>query len=203
MAHVTSGAGDAANHAGAVGSARANGTTSALGAADQDDDLPILRRRRIEAGIVAPIYRVMVREIGAERAREIIREAIAADARAQGARMARREEEDGRPADLTTFIALQELWKADDALVTETLTATPERYDYDVTRCRYAEMYQEMGIAEIGELLSCARDYEFPLGFDGSITLQRTTTIMTGARRCDFRYRRPPTAPAPTPEETP
>ena len=165
---------------------------------DQDDDMPILRRRRIEAGIVAPIYRVMERELGTERAREILREAIAHDARDQGRRMARREEAAGRPADLTTFIALQDLWKADDALVTDTLQAGPEAYDYDVTRCRYAEMYQEMGIADIGELLSCARDYEFPLGFDESITLERTTTIMTGARCCDFRYRRPADAAAPT-----
>ena len=48
------------------------------GVTDQDDDMPILRRRRIEAGIVAPIYRVMERELGTERAREILREAIAA-----------------------------------------------------------------------------------------------------------------------------
>lgn len=174
------------------------------GVEDQDDDLPILRRRRIEAGIVAPIFRVMERELGTERARAILREAIAHDAREQGARMARREEAEGRPADLTTFIALQDLWKADDALVTETHVATPERYDYDVTRCRYAEMYQAMGIADIGELLSCARDYEFPLGFDGEISLERTTTIMSGARRCDFRYRRPAPGAAPAgTEETP
>ena len=47
------------------------------GVTDQDDDMPILRRRRIEAGIVAPIYRVMERELGTERAREILREGVA------------------------------------------------------------------------------------------------------------------------------
>lgn len=158
---------------------------------EADDDLPILRRRRIEAGIVAPIYREMVRELGETKAREIIRAAVAEDSRAQGSRMAQREEGEGRPANLTTFISLQDLWTADGALETETLAATPDRYDYDVTRCRYAEMYEELGIAEIGELLSCERDYQFPLGFDETITLERTTTIMTGAPRCDFRYRRP------------
>ena len=154
-----------------------------------DDELPILTRRRIEAQILAPVYRVLVRDLGTERAREIIAEAITEDARAQGARLAAREP---GGANLRTFIDLQSLWKADDALETETLEATDEVYSYDVTRCRYAEMYSELGLAEIGDLLSCTRDYVFPLGYDPEITLTRTTTIMSGARRCDFRYRRTP-----------
>ena len=158
----------------------------------EHDEIPILRRRRIEAGIVAPIYRVMVRELGVERAREIIREAVADDARTQGAQMAQRARETEGEANLTTFIAIQDLWKADNALETETLAAGPEEYDYDVTRCRYADMYEELGIRDIGQLLSCERDYQFPLGYDENITLERTATIMTGATRCDFRYRRVP-----------
>lgn len=153
----------------------------------QDDSLPILQRRRIEAGIVAPIYDILTREFGVERAQEIIREAVTRDARAQGARMASAEP---GGANLTTFIAIQDLWKADNALDTETLVANSEQYDYDVTRCAYAQMYKEMGLEEIGYLLSCQRDYEFPLGYDEHISLERTTTIMEGALRCDFRYRR-------------
>jgi hypothetical protein len=56
-------------------------------------------------------------------------------------------------------------------------------------------MYTELGLAEIGDLLSCTRDYIFPLGYDPELTLTRTTTIMSGAARCDFRYRRGPGAP--------
>lgn len=158
----------------------------------QDDDIPILRRRRIEAGIVAPIYRILVRDLGKERAQEIVREAVREDAREQGRRMAQREP---GGANLRTFIAIQDLWKADDALQTVTHVADGERYDYDVTFCAYAEMYREMGLAEIGHLLSCERDYQFPLGYDEQISLERTTTIMEGADRCDFRYRRPATEP--------
>lgn len=157
-----------------------------------DDELPILTRRRIEAQILAPVYRILVRDLGAERAREIISEAITEDARAQGARLAAREP---GGANLRTFIDIQSLWKADGALETETLEATDEAYSYDVTRCRYAEMYTELGLAEIGDLLSCTRDYIFPLGYDPELTLTRTTTIMSGAARCDFRYRRRPGAP--------
>lgn len=63
------------------------------------------------------------------------------------------------------------------------------RYDYDVHRCRYAEMYQAMGLGEIGHLLSCNRDEVFIVGYDPSVSLTRTQTIMGGAPCCDFRYR--------------
>ncbi|MGO1174065.1 MAG: L-2-amino-thiazoline-4-carboxylic acid hydrolase [Actinomycetaceae bacterium] len=157
-----------------------------------DDELPILTRRRIEAAILAPVHRILVRDLGEERAREILSEAIREDARAQGARLARREP---GGSNLRTFIDLQDLWTADDALETETLEATEEVYSYDVHRCRYAETYREMGLGDIGELLSCTRDFEFPHGYDPSITLTRTQTIMGGASHCDFRYRRPAGAP--------
>ncbi|MNH38953.1 hypothetical protein D3C79_1000590 [compost metagenome] len=50
-------------------------------------------------------------------------------------------------------------------------------------------MYQEMGLGEIGHLLSCNRDEVFIVGYDSNVSLERTTTIMGGAARCDFRYR--------------
>ena len=153
---------------------------------DVDDELGILQRRRIEARILAPIYRILKREYGIDQAREIIREAITRDAVAQGAEFAARE--NGK-ASMRTFIAIQHLWTRDDALQTETLEASETAYSYDVTRCRYAEMYREEGLAEIGDLLSCVRDHEFIKGYHPGITLERSTTIMTGDDRCRFRYR--------------
>jgi hypothetical protein len=61
-------------------------------------------------------------------------------------------------------------------------------YTYEVTRCAYAERYQEMGLAEIGNLLSCTRDFEFIVGYDPSIEITRTKTIMGGDSHCDFHY---------------
>ena len=62
------------------------------------------------------------------------------------------------------------------------------RYRYNVTRCRYAEMYRDMGLAEIGHLLSCQRDATFCQGYDKNLKLQRSQTIMQGASHCDFDY---------------
>lgn len=164
-----------------------NPVNTSVSAQDQDDQLGILQRRRIEANIIAPIYRIMVREFGQERAADVIREAITEDARKAGARFASAEPEG---ANLQTFIAIQALWEKDDALVTETEKATDDEFIYTVHRCSYAEMYKEMGLAEIGKLLSCTRDFEFIEGYDPSIGLTRTQTVMEGASHCDFHYQR-------------
>ena len=66
---------------------------------------------------------------------------------------------------------------------------------YNVVRCRYAEMYREMGLAEIGHLLSCGRDGTFCKGFNPRIELERNQTIMAGASHCDFRYTMPEKEP--------
>uniref|UniRef100_UPI0023800372 L-2-amino-thiazoline-4-carboxylic acid hydrolase n=2 Tax=Serratia TaxID=613 RepID=UPI0023800372 len=91
-------------------------------------------------------------------------------------------------ADLRSFAALQYLWEKDDALRVEVINQDEQHFDYNVTRCRYAEMYHEMGLGDIGHLLSCARDSQFIVGYAPDVELQRTQTIMSGAPCCDFRY---------------
>ena len=54
---------------------------------------------------------------------------------------------------MDNFIALYDLWKADGALEIEVLKASKTQFDFNVNRCRYAEMYREMGLEKIGHLL--------------------------------------------------
>lgn len=60
----------------------------------------------------------------------------------------------------------------------------------DVTRCKFAELYQKLGCADIGTVLSCERDAAFLEGFDGSLELVRSETLMGGGTRCDFCYKK-------------
>ena len=94
-----------------------------------------------------------------------------------------------KKTDLRSFDTLQYHWEKENALDVKVLDDDGQRYNYDVTRCRYAEMYHEMGLGEIGHLLSCARDDKFIVGYAPEVELTRTTTVMSGAPRCDFRYR--------------
>ncbi len=149
-------------------------------------ELGILARRRIEAEIIAPIYDEMRQAIGEDQAKAILRRAIRRAAVAAGAEMAKQAPEG---ADLETFKSIFSLWTKDDALHLEVLRDEPGAFDFNVTRCRYAETYRAMGLGELGDVLSCNRDGAFCEGYDPRIELTRTQTIMGGASHCDFRYR--------------
>ncbi|MBF6029208.1 L-2-amino-thiazoline-4-carboxylic acid hydrolase [Pseudomonas sp. P115] len=153
-----------------------------------EGELGILARRRIEAEIIKPIYEILKREQGKDFAAAVIGEAVGNAAIQAGKHFASLEAN----ADLKSFVELQVLWEKDDALKVEIIASDAEHYDYDVKRCRYAEMYNEMGLGEIGHLLSCNRDELFIVGYNPDIELTRTQTIMGGDHRCDFRYRAKP-----------
>jgi predicted hydrocarbon binding protein len=148
--------------------------------------LPIIERRRIEAEIVGHIYRELVGRIGREAARAAIDAAIRKAAVAHGEAC---RAELGRLPDCRDLAAILPAWTAGEALEIEVKEAAPDRLAYDVTRCRYAETYREMGLADIGALMSCNRDAAFSAGYNPAMTLDRTETLMEGGRRCDFRYR--------------
>ena len=65
---------------------------------------------------------------------------------------------------------------------------TQTQLDFNVTRCRYAEMYKALGMEEYGAVLSCNRDLAVIDGFDNRVELERAQTIMSGASCCTFRY---------------
>ena len=153
---------------------------------ERRDDLGILARRKIEAAVIAPIYDEMREAFGEERAREVLRKAIRRAAVAAGAEMAKRAP---GGADLESFKSVWPLWTKDDALTIEVLADGPGVFDFNVTRCRYAETYRAMGLGGIGDILSCERDGAFCEGYAPDIKLTRTQTIMGGAKSCDFRYR--------------
>lgn len=155
--------------------------------------MSILERRRIEAEFAKTLLATMERHLPPEHARAILGEAIVTMARDTGAAMAR---EQGGANDLAAYAALLPRWQQDDALAMEFIERSASRLDFNVTRCRYAEMYRELGIPELGALLSCNRDGEFCRGYNPAIRMERTQTIMQGAPHCDFRYSLAPAATA-------
>ena len=149
------------------------------------DPLPILQQRRIEANILKHVYENLSERFGKEQAREIVQETVSQSAIEQGKTFA--DQIDGDP-NLKDFYDILPLWSRDGALEIDVLEASPNNLDFNAKRCRYAEMYREMGIGEIGDLLSCQRDGDFCIGYNAEIEFRRTQTIMGGASHCDFRY---------------
>jgi len=150
-------------------------------------EVPTLVKRSLQAEVIGPIFAEMVAELGEDRAAGILDRAIRKAAIAEGRKFAARAP--GGVTSMADFIRLYELWTQDGALEIEVLAADDTRFEFDVTRCRYAETYRAMGLGPIGHLLSCNRDGTFCEGYDPNITMTREHTIMAGAPRCTFRYR--------------
>lgn len=147
----------------------------------------VLTRRETEARILAPLIDALGEEFGRERVLDVLRETIIRIAREQGAVMAGQTDD----VDLGAFADTLPAWQKDDAMRIETLRQDDEAFHFNVTRCRYAEMYRALGIPELGALLSCNRDFALIEGFNPDVQLERTQTIMQGAPHCDFRYSLP------------
>ena len=147
--------------------------------------LLLLQQREIEAGVIAPIVRAFAAEMGDERAKEILTGVIHDLARQAGCTAA--SAVGGN--DLAHLKQVVGKWHEGGALELTVLRDDPDALEFNVTRCRFAEMYHRLGLADLGPILSCGRDGAMIDGFNPGIAFRRTQTLMEGATHCDFRYR--------------
>jgi hypothetical protein len=153
--------------------------------ADTLNAIGVLKRRDIDARSLAPFVQALSEEFDQEKVIAILRATISRIAQQQGTDLARQMEDDSLPSFSDTLPA----WTKDDALNLEVLEQNDTSFAFNVTRCRYAELYRVLGIPELGAVLSCNRDFSLVEGFNPNIELTRTQTLMQGAAYCDFRYR--------------
>lgn len=144
----------------------------------------ILTRREIEARIAGPLIRAFAEEFGQEKTLEIASRVIRSLAKESGGQLAKMV--GGNT--LEHFLKVEEKMSQDDALVQDVLERDDKKYYTNCIRCRFAEMYKELGMPELGFVLSCGRDFAMTEGFNPKLKLKRTQTIMEGAEYCDFRF---------------
>ncbi|MEX0284169.1 MAG: L-2-amino-thiazoline-4-carboxylic acid hydrolase [Paracoccaceae bacterium] len=149
-------------------------------------DIPILLRRKIEAMLMRHVLEVITERSGRSEAEAVIGAACSRSAIEQGQELAKLVD---HTPNLEDFHALLPAWSREDALRLEDVDGGKDHLEFNVTRCRYAELYQAMGLRDIGHLLSCNRDGDLCVGYNPDIELTRTQTIMQGASHCDFRFR--------------
>ena len=144
----------------------------------------VLARREVEARILAPVIEALGKQFGREEVIAIVRDTIIRIAQEQGAALV--ETMGGNSA--AHFLDSLQYWTKDNALEIELVENSPQKLSFNVTRCRYAEMYRALGVPELGAVFSCNRDFALVDGFNANATLTRTQTIMQGAPYCNFRY---------------
>lgn len=151
-------------------------------------DVPILLRREIEALMIKPFLAAFGRELGQDKVDEIVREVVTDIAKKQGAQYA--EELGGNG--LEQMMAQEQAWRANDALEMESVISEDGRsMSQTIKRCAYVDMYERIGMKELGYQLSCFRDYPFYEGFNEQMKMTRSKTLMQGHDCCDFCFQWP------------
>ena len=122
-----------------------------------------LARREVQAPLLACLLDGFIRVLGREKALQVASASIREDAMQAGKAFA--EKYGGNSiADLLRVV--REGWAQEEALTFEILEQTGRSLCFDVTRCRYTEMYARLGLQEFGFCFSCNRDESFIQGFN-------------------------------------
>lgn len=145
-------------------------------------DVSLIDRTKIQAEVLVPILKALEAELGAERARSIVRDALSAEYR----QLARSWVKEADGDHMAAFMRFSAYSTADDPLEFEQRPSEPGELVFDVHSCQYARFFQELGEPELGFLLVCSADGPIAEGL--GIALERTETLMQGGSRCDFRY---------------
>jgi len=145
--------------------------------------IDILTRREIEALITGPLIMAFIEAVGREKALATVRTVIKSLAFESGVQLAKQMGGNSMACLAKGFRA----WGAGRAYEMEQLELSETRFEFNIKKCKYAEMYKELGMADLGVILSCSRDFELVAGFNPGMALLRTRTIMEGYDHCDFR----------------
>jgi hypothetical protein len=145
----------------------------------------LLEQVKVQAKVLVPLVKALQAEMGEDRANALVRKALGGMFRKYGEAWWRTRGEQSLEAKVSSAF---EMFAAGGALEYKVVEATPDTISLDVTKCRYAEFYKQIGAPELGFLLTCGGDADFfhPEGFGARLTV--TQTIMQGASHCDFRY---------------
>lgn len=149
--------------------------------------IPVLEQAKIQARVLIPLVKALQAELGEERANAIVRTALGDMYRKLGEEWWQAQKANSLG---DTMAAAFDRFAEGGALDYEVVARSPEAFEVNVTGCRYAQFYRELGAPELGFLLVCSADVPMAEGFGPDIQLTRTQTIMQGASHCDFRYAR-------------
>ena len=150
-------------------------------------EISYLNRVKAQSEVLVPILKCLRAELGEARANELIYGALREWSKEAFAAAAASKEGSGF-----------EVWQAmDEELVAltgddityETLKEDVNSLDLDVTSCKFAQFFKELGEPELGSILACEVDHHLAAESQQEVHLEISSRIMKGDQLCDFRYK--------------
>ena len=151
-------------------------------------NVSLLEEVKLQAQVLVPVLKAFRAELGEERANQIVSAALRDWARnvfhKLGAQLS------GSPKEKWAALNAALIPRIGNAVDFERLKQEPDAVEFNITGCRYADFFRQLGEPELGALLLCEMDVHMAEVIGGpEVELTRTQTIMKGAKYCDFRYR--------------
>ena len=148
---------------------------------------PFMRRVRSQAEVLVPLLRHLRAELGEAKANELVYPALRDAMKKWIAELASSDSDNP----VENFRKTSDVFEAmyDGDVEYETLRDDGERWDFDVSGCRYADFFRQLDEPELGTILVCEMDDHTADLAASAVRMSRPQTIMKGGTHCPFRYR--------------
>ena len=132
------------------------------------------------------LIKTIIKELGKDRAIEIIK----TDTREGALALGKRQAQAAKKNDFYTYVDMfRDTNRYKNTLTMEIIEDTEKAFELKITECLFAEPYIQSGLGgEVGFAALCYMDYFWPKGFNEKIKLVRDKTIMEGDAYCNHRY---------------
>jgi hypothetical protein len=150
-------------------------------------DVSLLDEYKCQAAVLLPVLEALRAELGEERANGLVLGALRDWSRRRWHRMGAAFP--GGPREKWAALMEQTTRRVGNEAEIRVLRDDGEAFEADVTRCAYAEFFRQLGEVPLGLALCCDDDFYITEVGHPEVEMTRTTTLMEGASRCDFRWR--------------
>jgi len=140
--------------------------------------IPVVEKVKIQAQVLVPLVKALQEELGEEQANSFVRRVLGDIYRRYGEEYQRAHNDESLGNVMASAFTD---YARGDALDYQVRAQTDEAFEIDVTGCRYAECYNQLGEPDLGFLLVCSADFAVAEGLGTATRLTRMQTIMQGA----------------------
>ena len=154
---------------------------------DTETLTPFMQRVKLQAEVLVPLLRHLRAELGEAKANELVYPALRDAMKKWIAEIASSDSDNPIENFRNTSNTYEAMYDGD--VEYETLRDDDEKWDLDISGCRYADFFRQLDEPELGTILVCEMDDHIADLAAPAVTMSRTQTIMKGGTHCPFRYR--------------
>ena len=152
-----------------------------------DKDTLYMHWVKTQIDVLVPLLRHLRAELGEEKANDLVYPALRDYMKKWVFEFASNESNDPIENFSKTSEMLEETFEGD--VDYDVLKDDDDCLELNVTRCRYAQLFHQLGEPELGTILVCEADNHIADLSAPAVKLSRANTIMKGGTHCPFRYK--------------